>query len=168
MRAKVLSRRATLAGLAAAPAAGLAATAPETDPIFAAIERHREAMKALSNAFDARNLREEESRLAVALTDSDFNEEERRFPVTKPAALVEAEQREQALSDLENDARADLLVTVPRTLSGTLAVIRYVTSYQYGESGIHEGRYNLFYDVDEDPFTFLTSIGDAIDAIAGR
>jgi hypothetical protein len=93
------------------------------DPIFAAIEKHREAMKAFHAA-----------------------------------------PSDNAASDAEIAVHADLIATVPSTFAGTLAVLRYVTAYQHDGGGIVDGPFTLFDDAEEESFTFLKTIGDAIEA----
>jgi hypothetical protein len=164
METKALSRRATLAGvLSLAPAAAVAAVpiassaSIKVDPIFAAIEKHREAFKAFHDACGAHSARDEEWFA------------QRKDPRDdKPAAVLDAEEHELAMSDQHDEARAALLTTVPTTLAGALAVIRYVTSYGVGTNEILErgGSHNLFGD-RADEFTFLTKIGDAIEATLG-
>jgi hypothetical protein len=144
-----LSRRATLAGLATIasmppPALGAA----EPDPIFAVIERHHEAFKAFRDAGAVYSAREEEW----------FKKRGDR-----PPALVEAEEHQAATNDLEAETCDELLTTLPTTLPGALAVIRYVISYENGTNPLLKGRHELFRDLDTDALTFLTTIGDAIE-----
>jgi hypothetical protein len=140
MRAKILSRRATLAGLALAPAAGLAGIAPHADPIFAAIERHREAWRAFTED------------VAVAF---DLEEAGNKS--------VDADTLANARGDVAEDLKNALLETKPTTLAGALAVIRYVNSYYSEPTDSRPVGYHELFE-DEEYFTFLTTIGDTIEA----
>ena len=149
-----LSRRAALCGLAT-----IASTPPpalgagEPDPTFALIERHREAMKAFDAACSAQSQ-----------TWIDAGK-----PMTGDASVLKAEEHTNAISDIEEAIKDELFATVPTTLAGTLALVRYVTSYFDGTSGVFktDGSYNLFDDVEVDAFGFLTMIGDAIEGAIG-
>jgi hypothetical protein len=86
------------------PAGAVAAAVPdETDPIFAAIE-HRRATVAAHNA---------------ALKDSAAEEK------MNGAGLAEAKRRERAASSADAKAIRSLFSTVPTTLAGVLALVRY-------------------------------------------
>ena len=94
------SRRAILAGIAAAPvlaAPALALSSAGPDPIFALIERH----KACNAAFSS-----------VLREPGQDRDEWRR--------------REDEASDVERDACGEMVATVPTTLAGLLALLRYV------------------------------------------
>jgi hypothetical protein len=152
----MFSKRDILAGAAAAaiPAIARASSPPaigsEADPIFAAIEAHREAMKAWDGALKAWY------RL----------EETLRFQKPKPG-IAEAEEHANALDDRESDAAAELVATTPTTLAGALAVLRYVMGYYDGESETFPGQSHDLLD-DEAFLSFVDGIGDAIeDAIEG-
>jgi hypothetical protein len=113
------SRRAVLAGLAAAPALAAPAFAlGGPDPIFAAIERH----KALYAAF------------CRALTG--MGECEKRSGFADSPELDEWHRRESEACDAEMAAHDEMLATVPTTLAGLLALLRYVEQ----ESGFGFGR----------------------------
>jgi hypothetical protein len=141
-----LSRRAALAGLALAPTAGLAATTTtEVDPIFAVIEKHREAWKAFAGAASAAGDLEE----ALVLRG------ERR---DESPPYVEAQARADGLGEVAEQLKEALLETTPTTLAGALAVIRYV-------NGFDHGHYHDLFE-NEEYATFLTTIGDVIERVA--
>ena len=137
-----LTRRAALAGLAAAtttPAIG----AGEPDPIYAAIATHREAFQIFNDAVTAYGVEEKKW---------SYGEDE-------PATLLEADERVKETSDEEAAALEELVTTVPITFAGTLALIRYVLSYEAGPR-----RHHL---LEEDELVaFLTTIGGAIEKLA--
>jgi hypothetical protein len=77
--------------------------------------------------------------------------------------LFEAEEHEVATSDIESEARDELLAAGPTTLAGTLALIRHVVSYGDGTNQVLKGPSHDFFYGDE--YDFLTTIGDAIEAM---
>jgi len=105
-----LSRRALVRGATVLPAvatlpaeARAASVSIEPDPIFAAIE-HRRASTAAH---------------IVALQDSAAEEK------TNGAGLAEAKRRERAARNADTEAIRRLFGTVPATLLGVLALVRY-------------------------------------------
>ena len=107
--AKGLSRRHMLGGLAVLPAAFPTAAAAGADPIFAAIERHKQAAAVWDAAVDVRS----------NFNDLDMTDEQR-------------EQRDE-LDDAVEDAwipcshaGADLINTEPTTSAGIVAAIAYI------------------------------------------
>jgi hypothetical protein len=86
-------------------AAGLA----EPDPIWVAIERHRQSAKLWESAVDAE----------ACFPGLDMNDEQaRQFEVLQ--------QARQAARDTLDDASIDLLNTVPTTLAGIVTAIQYM------------------------------------------
>jgi hypothetical protein len=89
----------------AADAAAAKAAAPDSDPIYAAIEHHRVAEEALA------------ARCSY-LADLD---------------TPEAEEELSALSEAESDARDELMKVGPTSTAGVAALLRYVLFYErYG------------------------------------
>lgn len=119
------------AGLSAIP---VAASAMAPDPIFPAIERH----KALN---------------------ADFSRACRFEPLpTSTLEHAEWERRELETSDAEREACDELVGTVPTTLAGILALLRYVE---------HEhARGETFLDQDQLE-ELLSTTADAVQAIGG-
>ena len=100
--AEALSRRTALAGLAVLPAIGLPiAAAAEPDPIFAAIERHRQAETAKNECYVAAD------RLVEQGHEVDFN------------------AYTNAAYNGAWDALYDLSETLPTTIAGMLAMVIY-------------------------------------------
>jgi len=142
MKTKALSRRAALAGLALAPTAGLAATTTEVDPIFAVIEKHREAWKAFAGA-------------ASAAADVQVELVNRGERSNENAAYVEAQAGADVLGDVAEELQEELLETQPTTLAGAVAVIRYVNGY-------NQGHYHDLFE-NEEYSKFLETIGNVIE-----
>src|SRR4051794_15581472 len=95
-----LNRRALVAGAATLPAISLPAMADPTDPIFVAIQAHRDAWTALG----------------VALK----GEPE---PLTSETeALAAWERREEAAHEIYDAAEEDLFAITPTTLAGLRAL----------------------------------------------
>lgn len=106
------SRRAMLAGLAAAPVAGLPAiidAAAAGDPIFAAIDRHKAAWAEFSATCD--------------LTDEVLAEHQGREITKADRAAYRAADR------AEDEARDALVATVPTTKAGALAVMAWLHEF---------------------------------------
>jgi len=99
-----LSRRAALAGIAALPAAVPVTATAGLDPIFAAIERHRE----LSTHCD------EAVSISAKLTEG---------PEFDAADAISAESRDAVVEYAEVLIRSE-----PATMAGITALIRYVAS----------------------------------------
>lgn len=119
-KAHTPSRRAMLAGLAAAPLAGDAlaeSTDSLPDPIFAAIERHR-------LAFD------EFVRLSSVADEISAISDRRSVTKEDEAALDASELA------LDETMKA-LLVTTPATMAGALAAIEYLVEYEDGRVPHH-------------------------------
>jgi hypothetical protein len=115
----ILPRRAVLAGMASAaviPTAALGA-APSSDPIYAAIERHKAAMAPYDAAVAIRG--------AFRDADDDTGEEVERMDEAVYAAWESCTQ-----------AALDLINTQPTTLAGILAAIR-VVQIQMRDDGIY-------------------------------
>lgn len=113
--ANALSRRTALlamTGAMAAPGAALAAAGPlaATDPIYAAIEQHREAVRAT----DANLRRTDEMDAAVA---AELRE-------TDPTYVAWQRERSE-LHEAESDAALNLINVAPTTGAGICAVLTY-------------------------------------------
>ncbi len=106
------SRRAILAGIAAAPALAapvLALTSAGPDPIYAAIENH----KGLNAAFSRALLLKDKFEVGSGFDDESPEHED----------LI---QREDETGDAEREACDEMLATAPTTFAGLLALLRYV------------------------------------------
>jgi hypothetical protein len=141
-----LSRRLMLAGLAVLPAAvtGIPASvcaAAEPDPIFAAIERHKQA----ADVWDA----------AVQV----WGNADGPAPVPIECALCDAR-------DSLDDAGVDLINTAPTTLHGIARALNYIRQHMVKEDGVYMPS-GLGLKGDDDPEVvgwvdaFLDTIGDA-------
>jgi hypothetical protein len=136
------------------------------DPIFAAIDAHRKAIKAWD---DARNLeqnhplREAKCKAVKAwLRRDDRTEDDYPEEVAKPKDLIDAERHANALGNRESAARDELIATVPATLAGALAAIRYILGYYEGKGDIYPGQCHELLD-DNALLDFIDRIGDAIE-----
>jgi hypothetical protein len=118
------SRRAMLAGLAAAPVAGLPVSAgvvAEADPIFAAVERHKAAWRAFLPTCD--------------LTDEVLAEQQGRV-------VTEADEAtHEAAGDAEIEALEALIEAPPTTKTGTRAAIEWLLEYNPGCEPRDVGRF---------------------------
>src|SRR5579862_110532 len=112
---RITSRRAILAGIAAAPMAAVPAIALATDPIFAAIERHKAAFRASQEA----------GRIQSGTIDL---EGAAGYDVLCEAAQVASDAADEA----NEDAAYALLTVRPTTMTGVLALIRYVEEFNAG------------------------------------
>ncbi len=109
------SRRAMLAGLAAAPVAGLPAIAgvvAESDPVFAAIAEHRHC-KALADE-------------ALALRNRIIDE------VSGKSGIDEAEDAFSEKNKAYFDAEMGVLATHPTTAAGALALLAFLAAHLEG------------------------------------
>ncbi len=118
---KTTSRRAVLAGIAAAPALAvpaLAATVNDftVDPIFAAIEKHKEAFRIYHEA----------ARVRMHTVDAKWS------PEYDADALEVAQQAEDAGYEAHEDAAYALTEVRPTTMAGVLALLRYVEDFNSG------------------------------------
>jgi len=105
-------RRAVLAGIAAAPALAapaLALTGAGPDPIVAAIERHKASYVAFGHLLNLKDKFEDQHGRGYAAPK---HEESRR--------------REDEACDAESSAAAEMVATVPTTIGGVMALLRYV------------------------------------------
>jgi hypothetical protein len=127
-----LARRAfvtALAGGAAAaivaPAASLAAG--ETDPIFAAIEKHRQ----LGVAFEAKLTEQSELErvLPDELTRSCLSYHTPTIVETDAPEWIAAERAVHAIHDAESVAICEMAGVVPTTLAGVGALLSYAAEY---------------------------------------
>lgn len=121
------TRRTILAGAAAFPALAIipttAVAAGGVDPIFAAIEKHRQAEAAYTEMFDTDLIRN--SKQSTPDTDA-------------------LEARADELGDAANDLYVDLVTMTPTTPAGCAALLRYIEAHEraYGVNAIlanHEG-----------------------------
>jgi len=107
------SRRAVLVGAAALPALAIlpaaALSSPAADPIFAAIEGHRQAEAAFAGAYD--------------------NEEYRNSKHSTPATDA-LEERAGELGDAANKLYVDLVTMTPATLAGCAALLRHMEAHE--------------------------------------
>jgi hypothetical protein len=120
-----ITRRSLVAALAlpvipALPAASAppALPAPAPDPIFAAIEAHTRALREFNAVLDA---------LAVAETAAWHAPRGARRTANK--RLKQARADEGQFGNLESDAVARLVATVPQTLRGAAAMLAYVRGH---------------------------------------
>lgn len=148
-----ITRRSILSGvLAVVPAALIpanpAASAPAiSDPIFAAIDAHRRAYAQLDT---------------FLYELADIEQAAWHAPRGKRRAantrLAEAYRTERRLGGIEHNAIEAFVATVPHTLDGAVAALRYVRErYNEGETMCEE----------EDCMTLLASIEQAICRAAG-
>ncbi len=107
-----LNRRALVVGAASIPALALPAVAmaaTEPDPIFAAIEAHREIFVRM---------------LRAARHNANLDEDS--------PAKEEAEASDDAARAIENDAQLELANVEPTTLAGVLALLAYLDDLYVG------------------------------------
>jgi hypothetical protein len=157
-RATSTTRR-DLIRLATAAGAGSVLGVPAiavADPIYAAIEHHREVIRPWDAAATAAD---ELMGEWYALRAGPFE----KPPAEMAAAIAEAEEHQDVMSDLEARAVDALVETVPTTLTGLLAAIRYVLGYSEGTSEMYPGRSHDLLGGDRF-LTFLGTIGDGIEA----
>jgi len=141
-RRRFLSAAASGAVAAAIPAAALAA-APAVDPIFAAIDAHRQAVAAHDAITDVR----------AAFDDVNMDQQKKQLAVL--AAAVD-----KAWDSLE-DVGINLVNNKPTTVAGILALCRYV------EPLLNErGTVNLPEDIHWDDDTRSSAGGALMNAIA--
>jgi hypothetical protein len=146
-RRSLFSGALALVPAAAIPAFAAPATPTAPDPIFTAIEAHRRAYAEL-NAF----LHE----LAAIEQAAWHAPRGKRRAANK--RLAEAYKTERRLGDIEHEAIENFVATVPHTLDGAVAALRYVRErYDEGEAMCEE----------EDWMTLLASIEQAICRAAG-
>jgi len=142
-----ITRRVTLAALAAATAAVPAATmpaiaGPEPDPIYAAMERAREAYAIFAEFLHRRSVAENAHR-----------DEAGRFLPLPNAAEMDVE--EDRTSEAVSDANWDLINTVPTTLAGVVAALAFARD-RTEFTGV------TIFSGDEDFAVFMDSIGEAV------
>jgi hypothetical protein len=127
-------------------APSLPAAAPPPDPVFAAIEAHIRALREFTAVLDA---------LAVAESEAWHAPRGQRRAARK--RLAEAYAAERRFGNLESDAFAGLVATIPQTLAGAAAILAYV-----------RGRFEQGDMCDEDEtITLLVSIEHAVCKAAG-
>jgi hypothetical protein len=163
------SRRAVLAGIAAAPALAapaLAEIGSSPDPIFAAIERHKVAFRTSQEA----------GRIRVYTVDC---EEAPEYDAVKHKA---AEEADCAATDASNDAAYALTTIRPTTMAGALALLRYVEAFNAGafflkpwpDSTVSDWQSGAFFwpedkdehDIDLFGYRFLANVRSALEAMA--
>jgi hypothetical protein len=133
-----------LVGTAGLSLVSVGASAIVSDPIFAAIERH----KALNAAFTE-----------VLRGMSDF--EERHDDAA--AGIDEWERREEDASNAERDACDEMVATEPTTLAGLLALLRYVEDeHDRGEKILDES------GLEELVSVTVTALAAVVDKPAGE
>ena len=143
------TRRAVLVGTAALPALSLPTFANDSvsDPVFAAIDRHRQA----EAAFSAASLKY--SRLQDATRD-----EAGHFINTPEVVAVAAES--ESICDASDAALTELVAITPTTTAGCAALLRYVEAYV-----TEAGQGNLFDDfrnIEEPARTLLSRIAGVL------
>ncbi|MBM3642674.1 MAG: hypothetical protein FJX15_15540, partial [Alphaproteobacteria bacterium] len=119
------TRRAVMAGIAAAPVAGLPAIAAEADPIFAVIER--------AKAADARHA------AACALTDAVAAQKEGRIITPLDRAEFDAAEQDH------DDAHDAFLTTPPTTVAGVRAYLRHCIDDEWTQDFIGKALQTLLY-----------------------
>ncbi len=119
------------------------------DPIYELIERHRETMAPWDAAIG------EYDDACGAWYDVQTRPFEKP-PIEIARAMAEAEERQNLTGEMERAAADAVVETVPTTLPGVLAAIRYVL-----------GHYDNGHELldDDQTLTFLDTIGDAIEAL---
>ncbi|MFO1125122.1 MAG: hypothetical protein U1E25_07460 [Methylocystis sp.] len=120
------TRRTVMAGVAAAPVAGLPAIAgavAEDDPIFAAIERHKAAWLAFLPTCD--------------LTDIVLAKQQGRDITEFDEAAFDA------ANDAETEALEALIETEPTTKAGARAAIKWLLEYNRGCEPRDIGRFAM-------------------------
>jgi hypothetical protein len=120
---------------------------PAPDPVFAAVEAHVRAYRALIAVLDA---------LAVAEQEAWHAPRGQRRAAGKRLALARAD--EKRFGDLESGAFDSLIATVPHTLAGAAALLAYVRAW------LAEGHPM---DDEEQTITLLRSIECAVCMAAG-
>jgi hypothetical protein len=156
------SRRAVLAGIAAAPALAAPALALSgPDPIFAAIERHKAAFR----------VSQETGRIRSSTID---NERAAGYDPVQCKAAIEA----SGAADDAVDAAADALITIrPTTMAGVLALIRYVEAFNGGAFFLEPWPGRTVRDWQSAPsssinsgqnigYAILANVGSALEALA--
>jgi hypothetical protein len=140
------SRRAVLAGIAAAPALvapALALTGAGPDPIFAAIKRHKASYAAFGHFLELKDKFEDEHGREHASPEHE-----------------EWQRREDEACDAESSATTEMVATVPTTIAGVVALLRYVDE-------AHAGGNKLLYDETfEDLISTTVSALDRIGAVS--
>ncbi len=132
--------------VATLPAGAIAAGVPaEPDPIFAAIA-HRRATIAAHN---------------VALKE--IAAEEKSRDKKRGAGLAEAKKRERAAGNGDAEAIRALFRTVPTTLAGVLALLRYVAECDAAGDDIWMGVYMT--DEDEPVYGYQALFASVIAAL---
>jgi hypothetical protein len=120
-----ITRRSTvnaLVGAAGLSAIPVAATAMAPDPIFAAIERHKASYVAFGHLLNLKDKFEDEHGRSHASPEYE-----------------EWQRREDEACDAESSATAEMVATVPTTIAGVVALLRYVDEE-------HARRNELLYD----------------------
>src|SRR3954467_2747631 len=147
-----ITRRSLFSGALAVPI-GVAIPAcatprpPERDPIFAAIEAHRYAYAEL-NAFLGE--------LAAAERTAWHAPRGKRRAANR--RLAEAYKTERHFGDIEHQAFAQFIRTVPHTLDGAVAALRYVSERFHAGDACE----------DDECVTLLGSIEQAICRVTGN
>jgi hypothetical protein len=144
-----ITRRAILSGVAVLPAVAIPAVpapavvrAPAPDPIFAAIADHVRAYEQFIAILDDLGIAEHAAWHAPR--------GQRRAAKRR---LAEAHAAEKRFSDLESDAVERFVATVPQTLHGVVAALRYARARHDEEHPMWD---------DDCATTFLVSIEVAI------
>ena len=139
-----MNRRAVLAGTAALPALAIipaTALGAAADPIFAAIEKHRQAEAAYIAACD----------VTVAASQAGY----------PTPSILEMEDNVNLLGDKSHIELAKLAAMTPTTVAGCAALLRHVANHvtAYEQGNIFED----FRDVEEPAKTLLSRIAATLD-----
>ena len=129
----ILNRRAILAGAAALPATTLPVIAAPAapDPIFAAIEAHREGWKALGRAVG------ETDRLVLALPrELRLTNTEWEYETDDPSWIAAQRAVDAAHESMDEEG---LLKIIPTTLAGVRALAQYATGEEYDLESLPDG-----------------------------
>jgi hypothetical protein len=145
-----LSRRALVTSAAALPALALPAIAAraEPDPIFAAIEAYRKAF----------------AEHGAAIHEVGLHQDSHGF---KPCPeLEELERREGIACDFSASVTRDLASTVPTTLAGAIAMLRFAEEFD----GDDNRALGVYYDDDHDDRdcrdVFMVSLRKGLERLA--
>jgi hypothetical protein len=151
---KALSRRLMLGGLAILPAALPAAVGkPATDPIYAAIKRHKEA----AVVWDA----------AVHVW-AGFSDGPAPMPIERRIERERIDDAQEAARDALENAGVDLVNTSPTTLGGIVLALNYIREQMLQDDGIYmPSGLRLSDDTDSEyPVAWIDAFLDTIEHAA--
>jgi hypothetical protein len=116
-RRSILSRAAAGTAAAVLPAVATPFSGAEPDPIFAAIERHREAMRAYTVVTPLTDIMAYEQTLAAG----------KPWPWPFAPETPESDDEIERLNDGLEDAQRDVFTIVPTTLAGIAALLDHLS-----------------------------------------